>query len=106
MDFFIILVQVVWTRKGLQMKGSDKHQMTYEESSGRVSTPAIEKQQMTYEESSGRVSTPAIDKHQMTYEESSGRVSTPAIEKGWREKQRQRSSRLSKYIQLLAALAV
>ena len=68
MDFFIILVQVVWTRKGLQMKGSDKHQMTYEESSGRVSTPAIEK--------------------------------------GWREKQRQRSSRLSKYIQLLAALAV
>jgi hypothetical protein len=29
--------QVVWTRKGLQMKTSDKHQMTYEESSGRVS---------------------------------------------------------------------
>jgi hypothetical protein len=29
--------QVVWTRKGLQMKGSDKHQMMYDEASGKVS---------------------------------------------------------------------
>ena len=30
-------VQVVWTRKGLQMQGSDKHQMMYDEASGKVS---------------------------------------------------------------------
>jgi len=29
--------QVVWTRKGLQMQGSDKHQMMYDEASGKVS---------------------------------------------------------------------
>jgi hypothetical protein len=29
--------QVVWTRKGLQMKGNEKHQMIYDENSGKVS---------------------------------------------------------------------
>ena len=28
---------MVWTRKGLQMQGSDKHQMMYDEASGKVS---------------------------------------------------------------------
>ena len=32
-----LCVQVVWTRKGLQMQGSDKHQMMYDEASGKVS---------------------------------------------------------------------
>ena len=31
------LFQVVWTRQGLQMKANDKHQMTYDEASGKVS---------------------------------------------------------------------
>ena len=31
-----ILLQVVWTRQGLQMKGNEKHQMTYDEASGKV----------------------------------------------------------------------
>ena len=34
---FTMGVQVVWTRKGLQMQGSDKHQMMYDEASGKVS---------------------------------------------------------------------
>ncbi|CAB4067571.1 TTN [Lepeophtheirus salmonis] len=29
--------QVIWTRKGLQMKGNEKHQMMYDEESGKVS---------------------------------------------------------------------
>ena len=29
--------QVVWTRKGLQMKPNDKHQMIYDENTGTVS---------------------------------------------------------------------
>ena len=29
--------QVVWTRKGLQMKATEKHQMVYDENSGKVS---------------------------------------------------------------------
>ena len=31
------IFQVVWTRQGLQMQGSDKHQMMYDEASGKVS---------------------------------------------------------------------
>ena len=31
------LSQVVWTRQGLQMSGSEKHQMMYDEASGKVS---------------------------------------------------------------------